>query len=127
MDMDGSRPPTRYMSVHRLHGNGPVKVLCLHGFFGPTVFDTVIDEMPENRFTVASICLKGYDKEYVSHSSISGTDTAWVLPFSDLEPLVLSGGVMYYPDGTYLDRPPEMKVFYGIKLVRRPRKRPRSD
>ena len=72
MDMDGSKPPTQYMSVHRLHGNGSVKVLCLHGYFGPTVFDRLIDRMAENRFTVANICLKGYDKE--SAESVNATD-----------------------------------------------------
>ena len=49
--------------VHCKRGNGPVRLLFLHGFFGPTVFDRLISELSEIRFSIVSLRLSGYDKK----------------------------------------------------------------
>ena len=48
------------IKLFRTFGNGPVKIVCLHGIFGPDVFDKFFDSLEETTYSVFVFSMFGY-------------------------------------------------------------------
>ena len=58
--MASDNKPQLSLKLHKQFGNGPVKVVCLHGFFGPEVFDKLYDRLAETVYSVYVFSIYGY-------------------------------------------------------------------
>ena len=58
--MASDNKPELSLKLHKQFGNGPVKVVCLHGFFGPEVFDKLYDRLAETVYSVYVFSIYGY-------------------------------------------------------------------
>ena len=48
------------IKLFRTFGNGPVKIVCLHGIFGPDIFDKFFDTLEETTYSVFVFSMFGY-------------------------------------------------------------------
>lgn len=58
--MASDNKPELSLKLHNQFGNGPVKVVCLHGFFGPEVFDKLYGRLSETVYSVYVFSIYGY-------------------------------------------------------------------